>query len=778
MRETPFLERLYIDLPAARPGSPIAYILATLIVAGATLGRLAIDPWISGSELLLYFPVVMVTTFIYGVRTGSFAMALSTVAGFYYILPPRFAFQLTGIPELTALVVFALVASGDVLVVGLLRAALVRLSRLRRLDAALFDSNPDAIIVTDNEGRIVQFNRRTQTLFGYPPEALFGKPIELLIPEDLRIRHVVHRIAFAAAPQVREMGIGMELFARRANGETFPVDVQIGPVPPGGDARVIANVRDITEQKAANAALTESRQLQAVLEERQRGAETLSAIIESAPVAICAIDVDNRITMWNPALAAIYGISANAAIGRSWSEILVDRSPPDTYKIEELVRIARQQGGFHNIEIRRIAKDGAVREFSISAAPLHDSNNAVVAHLFIAHEITQPKELERKLRKAQKLEAIGQLTGGVAHDFNNLLAVIYGNLEAVKDEGELNPHSEQLIESSMRAAHHGAELTRRLLAFSRQQKLAPADVDVEALVVGTTEMLRRMVEESIDIVTTVQPDLWKSRIDAEQLANALVNLVINARDAMPDGGTLTIIAENATLDESFCENLKDLAPGPYVKLSVSDTGVGMMKEVLDRVLEPFFTTKPIGRGTGLGLSIVYGFINQSGGHMAIQSEAGLGTTVTLYLPKLEIETATMPPHEEERTLVAANGEVILLVEDDDTVRSLQVQSLQKLGYETLEARDGPSCLDIIRSSARVDLMLTDIVLPAGINGPALAEAARKIRPNLKVVFMSGYGPTDVLQRDDVTDARWLAKPFTRSELAQAVLAELQESKTT
>jgi PAS domain S-box-containing protein len=782
MPDAPSLGRFYIDLPIARPGSPAAYMLTAFQVALATLARLLIDPWIAGSQFIFFFPAVMLTTFLFGARAGALAVALSTMSAFFFILPPRFSFELTGLPEIIALAIFAGVAAGDVVIVGLLRAALAHLSRLQALDAAIFESNPDAVIVTDKNGIITRVNRRTEMLFGYQPGTLINKPIELLVPDRLRTKHIEHRTGFAIDPQIREMGIGLDLIARRASGETFPVDVQIGPISGEDDARMIATVRDITDAKAAAGVLAESLQRQAALEERQHSAEelhqahaTLSTVIESAPTAIWAIDANDRIIMWNPASAEIYGTPSAAALGRPWREVVKGLAPLDTRSPEELVQVAREQGGFHNIEVKRVARDGITRELSISAAPLHDGDNTVLATLFTAHDITQTKELERRLRQSQKMEAIGQLTGGVAHDFNNLLAVIYGNLELLKDQWEGSSPGGHLVDGALQAARHGSGLIRRLLAFSRQQLLAPSAVDVETLVVGTTEMLRHMVEESIDIVTAISPGLWKCRIDAEQLANALVNLVVNARDAMPDGGTLTITVENATLSEAFSRDWKDLTAGSYVKLSISDTGVGMTKAILDRVLEPFFTTKPFGRGTGLGLSMAYGFAKQSGGHLTIASEPGQGTTVCLYLPKLEAEPLAVPVAKAMPTPIAAEGEVILLVEDDETVRNLQSQSLQKLGYRTIEATDGPSCLDIAKSTTRIDLMLTDIVLPGGMGGPALAEAARAIRPGLKVVFMSGYAPDDLRQRYDLSGARSLVKPFTRSELAQVLRETLEEA---
>jgi PAS domain S-box-containing protein len=780
MRERTLLERLYIDPPIVRSGSARAYILGALAVATATVARLASDPWISGGHFIFFFPAVGLTTFFLGARAGALAVILSVLSAFYFIMPPRFSFQVTGTAEISTLVVFTIIATGDFAIVGLLRTALARLAHLGALDAAIFDSNPDAIIVTDDNGGIIQVNRRTESLFGYSPGALLNQPIEILIPEYLHTRHVAHRAAFAAAPCVREMGVGLELLAQRANGETFPVSVQIGPVSKDGEARMIATLRDVTEQKAVAAALAKSRQQQAILEERQRGAEelrraneTLSAIIESAPVAIWAIGADERITIWNPAVAELYGLPATEAIGQSH---IMRPLPSNTYTGDDLIRIAREKGGFRDIEIRRYGPNDAILELRVSAAVLHEPGASVDGVLFIAHDIGRTKELESKLLQAQKMEAIGQLTGGIAHDFNNLLAVIYGNLETLNDDSDLKPEARLQIAGGLKAARHGASLTRQLLAFSRQQKLAPTDVDVGALVTGTTDMLRRMVEESVAIALKIASGLWKSRIDPEQLTNALINLVVNARDAMPDGGTLTVTADNATIDEDWCRGRNDLTPGAYVSLSISDTGAGMTKEVLTRALEPFFTTKPLGQGTGLGLSMVYGFIHQSGGHMTLYSEPGQGTTVTLYLPKLEAESPTAPAPETSDTPSAA-GEVVLLVEDDEMVRGLQVQSLHKIGYQTLEAEDGPTCLDIIRSSAHVDLMLTDIVLPNGMSGPALAEAARMIRPDLKVVFMSGYAPETVLSRYDLTGARTLAKPFTRLELAQAIHAGLHDSKT-
>jgi PAS domain S-box-containing protein len=781
VRKVPLLERLYLDLPAARSGSLGAYVLAAAIVAGMTWFRLAIDPWVVGNQFIILLLGVMIATFVCGVRGGIFAGILSSLSAWYFILPPRLTFAPKDALEGNSLLAFAVIAALTIAVVGLLRAALAHAINMRALDIAIFDSNPEAIIVTNDAGRIVRVNDRAVALFNYSRVALLERSIEDLVPSRLRSTHALHRETYGSTPQIRKMGVGSDFLAMRANGEEFPVEVHIGPIQKGSDARFIANVRDVTEEKIAAAALAESRTQQGILEERQRGAEELrqanaklSKVIESAPVAIWAIDSQDCFTMWNPAAEKIYGVAAADVIGRSWRDRSSAWIPPGTHTSEDLLELAMDNDGFRDVEIRRIATDGTVHELSASAALLRDADDKITGVLFIAREVGATKALEQRLRQSQKMEAVGQLTGGVAHDFNNLLAIIYGNLELLEEHTDSDPMVAELIADALKAAEHGASLTHQLLAFSRQQQLAPSAVDIGGLVVGTISMLRRVVEQSVDIVTKIAPDLRMSEIDSQQLANALLNLVINARDAMPNGGTLTIAAENAILDEDYSRAHADVAAGRYVKLSVADTGLGMTKEVLNRVLEPFFTTKPLGRGTGLGLSMVYGFVKQSGGHLAIYSEPGLGTTVNLYLP--EARSSVPAAAEIDKITVIADGQlVVLVVEDEAALRKLQIRTLNSLSYRTLEAADGPSALKLLEAAPHIDLLLTDIILPNGMSGPALADRARKSRPDLKVIFMSGYAPHDVIQRYDLSGAQCLLKPFTRSALAHAVGEELEKT---
>jgi signal transduction histidine kinase len=383
---------------------------------------------------------------------------------------------------------------------------------------------------------------------------------------------------------------------------------------------------------------------------------------------------------------------------------------------------------------------------------------------------------EDRLRQAQKMQVVGQLAGGVAHDFNNLLAIIYGNLELIEDEATAagNENMKALVATALKAAERGGSLTHQLLAFSRLQPLQTSVLDVGRLVRGLIDMLGRTLGETVQIEQKLPSDLWKIKIDPNQLENALLNLAVNARDAMPNGGSLLIEGENIDLDKIYADQHEEVAPGRYVLLSVTDTGSGMSKEVRERALEPFFTTKPVGEGTGLGLSMVYGFVKQSDGHINIYSEPGLGTAVRLYLPAVttpEEEKVVNADNESVPTAVA--GEVVLVVEDDAMVRRLAVQLLQRLGYRTIEAGDGPAALKVLQGADRIDLLFSDVVLPKGLNGVEVAREALTLRPGLKVLYMSGY-TADVIQRQGGLEPgiQLVNKPFRRVELARKIRSVL------
>jgi signal transduction histidine kinase/ActR/RegA family two-component response regulator len=394
---------------------------------------------------------------------------------------------------------------------------------------------------------------------------------------------------------------------------------------------------------------------------------------------------------------------------------------------------------------------------------------------------------EELLRQAQKMEAVGQLTGGVAHDFNNLLTIIQGGLETIGRQVanlEASPAASRIIrgkDMALEGVRRAARLTERLLAFARQQPLNPKAVDANRLVGNICELLRRMVGEATEFETVLAAGLWIIQADLNQLENAILNLVVNARDAMPNGGKVTIETANAYLDEAYVRKLSEpVKPGQYVLIAIADTGAGMDRATLERAFEPFFTTKGIGKGTGLGLSQVYGFVRQSAGHVAIYSEIGEGTTVKIYLPRHhgkedrveEIDTSTV----QNRSLGA---ETILVVEDDEALRLYTVEILNELGYAVLAADNGAAALEIVKRGDPIDLLFTDIVMPGGMNGRQLADAARQLRPNLKVLYTTGYTANAIVHHGRLDpEAELVSKPFTYDSLGRKIRAVLDAKRAT
>jgi len=412
------------------------------------------------------------------------------------------------------------------------------------------------------------------------------------------------------------------------------------------------------------------------------------------------------------------------------------------------------------------AQRRANEELARRAEQLAAANQALEA------QIAQRERAEEALRHSQKMEAIGQLTGGVAHDFNNLLQVILGNLERLGRRLPEAPATEtgRLIAAATRAAGRAATLTQRLLAFSRRQPLTPKSLDLNRLVAGMLELFGRTLGEAIQVDTMLAGGLWRVFADENQLENALVNLAVNARDAMPHGGRLTLETRNVRLDESYALTQEDVRPGDYVLVTVSDTGTGMTKEVLARAFDPFFTTKDIGQGTGLGLSQVYGFVRQSGGHVRIDSTIGQGTTVSLYLPRFfELEKLDTSAAAPQALPLGKHHEAILIVEDEHDVRSFTRETLQELGYEVREAASGSAALRALEASPNLRLLFTDIGLPGGMNGRQLAEEARRRRPELKVLLTTGYTrDTTVRQGRLDPGVELLIKPFTEADLAKKI----------
>jgi signal transduction histidine kinase len=396
-------------------------------------------------------------------------------------------------------------------------------------------------------------------------------------------------------------------------------------------------------------------------------------------------------------------------------------------------------------------------------------------------EIEEREKAEEALRQAQKMEAIGQLTGGVAHDFNNLLQIILGNLGVLQhrlETGRISSPEDMRrnVETAIRGGERAATLTQRLLAFSRRQPLAPKPLDVNKLVASTSELLRRTLGETIKIETVLAGGLWSISADANQLENSLLNLAVNARDAMPNGGKLTIETANGHLDEAYAAAHNDVDPGQYVVIAVTDTGTGMSRETLLKAFDPFFTTKEVGHGTGLGLSQVYGFVKQSGGHVKIYSEPGEGTTVKLYLPRLmATDTQSAERSEVQRYPTGAPHELVLVVEDEPDVRSFTVEMLTELGYGVVEAATGAEALRALEANPDVRLLFTDVGLPGGLNGRQLADQARQRRPDLKVLYTTGYARNAIVHHGKLDPGvELIGKPFTYADLAKKVRRVLEQ----
>jgi PAS domain S-box-containing protein len=477
------------------------------------------------------------------------------------------------------------------------------------------------------------------------------------------------------------------------------------------------------------------------------------------------IHVDGRIVFANDYAARMFGAYSPAElIGREMMSLI---HPEDQARAAERTSIMTEGRGqqIPLAELRFQRLDG--RPILVEAQAARFVRDGKVHILATGRDVTAQREAEEQLRQSQKMESVGRLTGGVAHDFNNLLTIIIGNLDTVLHQAPVPLR--RAIDSALQAAERAATLTQRLLAYSRRQPLDPEVVDLNALVASLDDMLRRTLGEDIEIATTLDPDLWPVLADRGQVENSLLNLVVNARDAMPEGGKLTIETSRVHLDEGYAERNIEVMPGDYAMLAVTDSGTGMPPDVAERAIEPFFTTKTAGKGTGLGLSMIYGFAKQSRGHLKIYSEIDHGTTVRLYLPRAATATdvstnAGMPAEEQP-----SGGETILVVEDDAAVRTLVVAQLEDLGYRVIEAADGPAAQAILRSGVAIDLLFTDVVMPGGMTGRKLAEEASRQRPGLRTLFTSGYTENSIVHQGRLDPGvQLLSKPYKKRDLARKI----------
>ena len=492
----------------------------------------------------------------------------------------------------------------------------------------------------------------------------------------------------------------------------------------------------------------------------------LTSILATVPEAMIVIDESGTIQSFSVAAEKLFGFAAADVCGRNVSMLMPtpDREEHDRYLSHYLTTGERRIIGYGRV-VSGLRKDGSVFPMELAVGEAVANGKRIFTGFL--RDLTSRHKIEEELRQSQKMEAIGQLTGGLAHDFNNLLTVISGNLEMIETKLS-EPRVLSLLQEAQGAADDGAKLTGQLLAFGRRQPLNPKHVDVGQLVSGFSELLRRTLGEAIELRTTITGAAHEALVDGSQLQNALLNLALNARDAMPRGGVLSIEISRQRLDADYAQIHPQVRTGDYVLISVTDTGTGMSSEVRERAFEPFFTTKGLGAGTGLGLSMVYGFAKQSGGHVQLHSDQGQGASVRILLPAIQ-RPADRPISSDldaaEAKQIPRGFERILVVEDDPRVRRVAVSRLLDAGYEVIEAANGSEALDIFPNYPDIALLFTDIVMPGGIAGDELAQRVRALRPDMKVLFTSGYAEPTVAGRQLAEEGSWLKKPYTARELA-------------
>jgi PAS domain S-box-containing protein len=626
--------------------------------------------------------------------------------------------------------------------------------RTRTFLDTVIENVPATLVVKDaREHRYVLVNRHGERFFGMSRDKMIGRNAYDFFPQA--------EADVITARDNEALQSGQELFI-----ENHPVRIprkgmrlittkRVAIRDSKGEPQyLLAFIDDVTEGKRAEEALRDSEKM-------------ARRIIDTALDAFVQIDEAGNIIEWNPQAEAIFGWSREEAVGKVLATMII----PEEYRAshaEGLERFVRTGEGTilgKRLEIDAKRRDGRQIKVELTVTALR-RRSGYVFNGFI-RDITEKLATEEKFRQSQKMEAVGQLTGGIAHDFNNMLTVIIGTAEILAEAVADKPELAAVAKMIDGAAERGADLTKRLLAFARKQPLQPQETDINALMVESAKLLRPTLGENVEIETRLAQDAWPVLVDPSQLSAALVNLAVNARDAMPNGGKLTLETANVVLDDGYVSAHKDVQPGSYVMIAVTDTGTGIPAEVRDKVFEPFFTTKEVGKGTGLGLSMVYGFVKQSAGHIKIYTEQGHGTTIKLYLPRagVDAQRAETPPP------AAASGgsETILLVEDNELVRQQVTLQLDSLGYATLPAVNAAEALALLDRGATVDLLFTDVIMPGGMNGHQLAQEVIKRRPSIKVLYTSGYTENAMIHQGRLEPGvLLLAKPYRKTDLARLI----------
>ena len=615
--------------------------------------------------------------------------------------------------------------------------------------------------MVDESGVILMVNTQIERLFGYSREELIGRPIETLIPERFRPQHPSHRKQFYTAPSVRVLGSGRDLFGLRKDGTEVAVEIGLTPIETVQGARVLASVVDITERKRTEEALRASE-------------ERLAYALDATTEGIWDWNIQTGEVYFSPRWIASLGYTPDEVPPRVsfWESIV---HPEDMPRVREALSAHwEKRTPIYECENRLLTKSGVWRnnldrgrvvEWDAAGKPLRMVGTDT--------DITERRQLEEQLRHAQMMETVGQLAGGIAHDFNNLLTALLGSCGFLR--GGLPPGDPLIeeVDEIQKAGTRAATLTRHLLAFSRKQILQPQVLDLNDVVAGMEGTLRRLIREDIALTVTLGSALWRVKVDPSQIEQAVLNLVLNACDAMPQGGRIAITTTNLAVTEATDIGKSLLPPGSYATLTVSDSGGGMDAKTLAHLFEPFFTTKEIGKGTGLGLAMVHGVITQSGGHVGVANESGRRAAFTIYLPRVE-EPLESPQPDVARAEPPQGAGAIVVVEDEEMIRTVACRVLERCGYRVLSAAYSDEALLLAgRYEGGIALLITDVVLP-GMNGRELAERLRSVHPAMKVLYMSGY-TDDVAVQHGVLSARlpFLQKPFTPDDLMRKVREVLE-----
>ena len=622
-----------------------------------------------------------------------------------------------------------------------------------------------AIYLVSLDGNIISWNSGARRLKGYEPDEIIGKPFDSFFTEEDRANGLP---TFALHEAKQHGRFESEGWRVRKDGTRFWALAVVDAVKDeSGEVIGFAKItRDMTEREKARQSLVES---------EARFRQLVEAVVD---YAIFQLDPNGIVVTWNAGAERIKGYKAEEIIGQHFSRFYSEEDRQAGVPQQALATAANE--GRFEAEAWRVRKDGSKFVALVIIDPIRDDKGELIGFAKVTRDVTERITADRRLKEAQeqlaasqRLEAVGQLSGGIAHDFNNLLMIVMGNLETatrhLRSAPNSNPNIERAIGNATRGAQRAAALTSRLLAFSRRQPLDPKPLDVNRYFAGAAEFLQRSLGEMVDVQFVGSAGVWQIEADASQLESSLVNLAINSRDAMPNGGAVTIEASNIYADEGYCRQNPEVSPGQYVLIAVSDQGSGMAPDVASHAFEPFFTTKEVGHGTGLGLSQVYGFVKQSGGHVKIYSESGLGTTVKIYLPRYRGKEDQADKLVNDEPIGHGDGETILVVEDNEEVRAYVTEVLRDLGYRVRSVNNGEAALAIIEQrKKRLDLLLTDVVMP-GLNGAQLGKRAKEIRPELPILYMTGYTRNAIVHQGRLDEGvQLLQKPISQNQLAARV----------